>query len=218
MRGLLKIAVVLTLSMTSATVFAQQKQSSQDGNKAADAKQAQPAPSTATPVTHAVLPNDPNYVIGPMDMINIDVWKQPDISRTEQVRPDGKISLPLVNDVEASGLTPLQLGETLTEKLKSFVNNPQVTVIVNQVNSQRVFVLGQIGRPGAVDMLPNMTVLQAIASAGGPAQFAKDKAIYILRNESGKQVKYMFNYPEVLKGKHPEQNILLKPGDTIVIP
>jgi polysaccharide biosynthesis/export protein len=206
-----KAAILVILSMSAAAVFAQQKDAAQASNKPADTK-------TAPAAVSSTIPNDPNYVIGPSDMLNIDIWKQPDISRTVPVRPDGKISLPLVNDVQASGLTPLQLQASLTDKLKGFVNNPEVTVIVTQVNSQRIYVLGQIARPGAVDMLPNMTVLQAIASAGGPAQFAKDKSIYILRNENGKQTKFPFNYPDVLKGKHPEQNILLRPGDTIVVP
>jgi polysaccharide biosynthesis/export protein len=206
-----KAAILMMLWMSAAAVFAQQKDAAQASNKPVDTK-------TAPAAVSSVIPNDPNYVIGPSDMLNIDIWKQPDISRTVPVRPDGKISLPLVNDVQASGLTPLQLQASLTDKLKGFVNNPEVTVIVTQVNSQRIYVLGQIARPGAVDMLPNMTVLQAIASAGGPAQFAKDKSIYILRNENGKQTKFPFNYPDVLKGKHPEQNILLRPGDTIVVP
>jgi polysaccharide biosynthesis/export protein len=206
-----KAAILVILSMSAAAVFAQQKDAAQASNKPADTK-------TAPAAVSSTIPNDPNYVIGPSDMLNIDIWKQPDISRTVPVRPDGKISLPLVNDVQASGLTPLQLQASLTDKLKGFVNNPEVTVIVTQVNSQRIYVLGQIARPGAVDMLPNMTVLQAIASAGGPAQFAKDKSIYILRNENGKQTKFPFNYPDVIKGKHPEQNILLRPGDTIVVP
>jgi polysaccharide biosynthesis/export protein len=214
MKGLLTAATIVTLSMGAAGLSARQNQSAQDGAKNTEIKPAPPA----QPNTHAVLPNDANYVIGPSDMLNIDIWKQPDISRTIPVRPDGKISLPLLNDVQASGLTPLQLEAELTDKLKGFVNSPQVTVIVTQVNSQRVYVLGQIGRPGPVDMLPDMTVLQAIAAAGGPAQFAKDKSIYILRNENGKQQKIPFNYPDVIKGKHPEQNILLKPGDTIVVP
>ena len=211
MKGRLMAGIAMLLSVGAANASAQAKDAAQQANKPADTK------SVPAPVS-AVIPNDPNYVIGPSDMLNIDIWKQPDISRTVPVRPDGKISLPLVNDVQASGLTPLQLQASLTDKLKGFVNNPEVTVIVTQVNSQRIYVLGQIARPGAVDMLPNMTVLQAIASAGGPAQFAKDKSIYILRNEGGKQIKFPFNYPDVIKGKHPEQNILLKPGDTIVVP
>lgn len=213
MNGFSKAATAFILSLGVTGAFAQQKDMAQEGNKTTETKQAPPPTAVSS-----VLPNDPTYVIGPSDMIKIDVWKQPENSEIVPVRPDGKISLPLINDVMASGLTPLQLEAALTEKLKNFLSNPVVTVIVTEVNSQRVFVIGQVGRPGPVQMLPDMTVLQAIASAGGPAQFAKDKAIYILRTEGGKQQKIPFNYPDVIKGKRPEQNILLKPGDTIVVP
>lgn len=213
MKGCFTAACVLALSVCAAGVLAQQKENAQDGAKATETKPANPAPTTM-----AVIPNDPTYVIGPSDVLKIDVWKQPDVSGTVPVRPDGKISLPLIEDVMASGATPLQLQATITDKLKGFIANPVVTVIVTEVNSQRIYVIGQVGHPGPVNMLPNMTVLQAIASAGGPAQFAKDKSIYILRTENGKQQKYPFNYPDVIKGKRPEMNILLKPGDTIVVP
>jgi polysaccharide biosynthesis/export protein len=169
-------------------------------------------PATTNPVV------DPNYLIGPLDVLDITVWKNPDVSRTVPVRPDGKISLPLINDVDASGRTPLQLQALITEKLSKFLNTPQVTVIVTQVNSQRVYVLGMVVHPGAFPLLPDMTVLQAIASAGGIGQFAKDKDIYILRTVGAHQERYPFNYRDVIKGKHPEQNILLKPGDNVVVP
>jgi polysaccharide biosynthesis/export protein len=161
---------------------------------------------------------DPNYVIGASDELNIDVWKQPDLSRTVPVRPDGKISLPLLSDVQAAGLTPTQLAAQITEKLSKLVNNPEVTVIVTAINSQRIYVLGEVSRAGAYPMLPQMTVLQAISSAGGLGQFANQKDIYVLRTENGKQVRFPFNYKEVLQGKKTEQNIPLKPGDTIVVP
>jgi polysaccharide biosynthesis/export protein len=169
-----------------------------------------PAPTPAT--------TDANYVIGPDDILNIDVWKEQEISRSVPVRPDGKISLPLLNDVQAAGLTPMQLQTSLTEALKKFISNPQVTVIVTQVNSRRVFVLGEVPRPGAFPMLPHMTVLQAISTAGGFSQFAKEKDVYVLRTENGRQVTIPFNYKEVIRGKRADQNIELKPGDTIVVP
>jgi polysaccharide export outer membrane protein len=162
--------------------------------------------------------SDPNYVIGPQDVIDVNVWKEPDISRTVPVRPDGKISLPLLNDVQAAGLTPAQLGNQITASLKKYVTNPQVTVIVTAINSQRIYVLGEVTRPGAFPLLPGTTVLRGLSSAGGFSQFAKMKAIYVLRLENGKQVKYPFNYRDVVGGKHPEQDILLKAGDTIVVP
>jgi polysaccharide export outer membrane protein len=161
---------------------------------------------------------DPNYVIGAQDVLDINVWKEPDVSRIVPVRPDGKISLPLLNDVQAAGLTPAQLATQVTESLKKFVTNPQVTVIVTVINSQRVYILGEVTRPGAFPLIPGMSVLQALSSAGGFTQFAKVKSIFVRRFENGKEVKYPFNYREVISGKKPEQDILLKAGDTIVVP
>jgi len=171
------------------------------------------APEQIAPAT-----DDPTYVIGAQDGLHISVWKEPELTLSVTVRPDGKISLPLLNDVQASGMTPIQLAQSVTEKLKKFVTEPQVTVIVTSINSQRIYIVGEISRSGAFPLLPGMTVLQAIASAGSFTQFANQKAIYVLRTENGKQVKYPFNYKEVIKGKNPQQNITLKPGDTIVVP
>ena len=163
--------------------------------------------------------NDATYKIGPQDIVRIDVWKEPEVSRSGlPVRPDGKISLPLLNDVQAAGLSPLELSNVISEGLKKFMNNPQVTVTVLDINSRRVYVTGEISRPGSFPLIPNMTVLQALTTAGAFTQFARTKGIYVLRNESGKQVKYPFNYKEVVKGNHPEQNIELRAGDTIVVP
>jgi len=174
------------------------------------------SPQSEKPVAAATTDND--YKIGPQDVIRIDVWKEPDISRTIPVRPDGKISLPLLNDVQASGFTALQLAASLRESLSKYLNNPQVTVTVTEINSRRVYLTGEIARPGALPLLPNMTVLQALASGGGFTQFAKLKNIYVLRTENGKQVKHPFNYKEVVKGNLAEQNIQLQPGDVIVVP
>jgi polysaccharide export outer membrane protein len=180
--------------------------------------QAQQKPPTTGASQSAAATLDPNYVIGPEDVLNIDVWKEAEISRSVPVRPDGKISLPLLRDVQAAGLTPIQLSQSITEKLKKFLAEPQVTVIVTAINSQRVYLIGEIGRPGAYPMLPGMTMLQAISIAGGLAQFANGKKIYLLRNENGKETKYPFNYKEVISGVRPEQNLVLKAGDTIVVP
>lgn len=161
---------------------------------------------------------DAGYKIGPQDVVRIDVWKEPDISRTIPVRPDGKVSLPLLNDVQAAGLTAMQLAGSLRESLSKYLTSPQVTVTVTEINSRRVYITGEVIRPGALPLLPNMTVLQALSSAGGFTQFAKLKNIYVLRTEDGKQVKHPFNYKEVVKGNLAEQNILLQPGDVIVVP
>lgn len=161
---------------------------------------------------------DPNYVIGPQDVLNISVWKEAELTREVPVRPDGKISMPLLNDVQAAGLTPTQLADQITTSLKKFVTDPQVTVIVAQINSQRVYILGEVTRAGAYPLLPQMTFLQALSSAGGFTIFANVKKIYLLRQENGKQERYPFDYKEVLAGKNSEQNITLKAGDTIVVP
>jgi polysaccharide export outer membrane protein len=159
-----------------------------------------------------------DYVIGAEDVLDINVWKEPEASRAVPVRPDGKISLPLLNDVQAAGLTPMQLGSVITAQLKKFMAQPQVTVIVITINSRRVYVLGEVNRGGAIPLMPNMTVLQALSSAGGFTQFANQKQIYVVRNEDGKQLRFPFNYRQAVQGKDSEQNIILKPGDTIVVP
>ncbi len=166
----------------------------------------------------AVAANDPDYKIGPLDVLRIDVWKEADISRLAPVRPDGKISLPLLNDVQAAGLTTLQLSSAITNGLKDYITNPQVTVSVNEINSRRVYVTGEISHAGSLPLLPNMTVLQALSSAGNFTLFAKPKKIYVLRVEGGQKVKHPFNYKEVLAGKNQEQDIALQPGDVIVVP
>ena len=161
---------------------------------------------------------DASYRIGPQDVLRIDVWKETEISRSVPVRPDGKISLPLLNDVQAAGLTAMELANNITEGLKKFINNPQVTVSVTEINSRRVYVTGEVTRPGAFSLLPNMTVLQALTSGGGFTQFARTNKIYVLRTVDSKEVKIPFNYKDVVKGLRPEQNIALQPGDTIVVP
>src|SRR6516162_1870750 len=183
-------------------------------------KQNNPAPSRTDTSggTPSVNPVGASYVIAPDDVLAIDVWKEAEITRTVPVRPDGKISLPLLNDVQAAGLTAMDLASVIAERLKKFIANPQVTVIVTTVNSQKIFILGEVPRPGVLPLLPNMTVLQAVSSAGGFTQYANQKGIYVLRTENGQQVKYPFNYREVVKGVNIQQNIMLKPGDTIVVP
>ena len=159
----------------------------------------------------------PEYVIGPEDVLHVAVWKEADLTATLPVRPDGKISLPLLNDVQAAGLTPQQLAASLTEKLKKYVADPHVTVVVTQINSKRIYLTGEVLHAGVMTMLPNMTVMQALSSAG-LSQFANTKRIYVLRNENGKQQKLPVNSRKLVKGEQIEQNYLLQPGDTIVVP
>jgi polysaccharide export outer membrane protein len=186
--------------------------------EATSKKELPQAPKTSTTATESAATADPNYVIGAQDVLDISVWKEPELTRTVPVRPDGKISLPLLNDVQAAGLTPTQLATQITESLKKFVTAPQVTVIVTQINSQRIYILGEVLRAGAYPLLPGMTVLQGLSSAGGFTQFANVKKIYVLRQENGKQQKLPFNYKGVIGGKNPEQNVVVKAGDTIVVP
>lgn len=160
----------------------------------------------------------PDYSIAPDDILIIDVWKEPEISRTVPVRRDGKISLPLLNDVQAAGLTPTQLSFEIVEKLRATVIHPQVTVIVTQMSSQRIYILGQVNRGGAYPLVPDMSAVQALSIAGGLTPFAKRTKIYVMRIENGENKRFPINYKEVVSGHKPEQNIQLKPGDTIVVP
>lgn len=170
-----------------------------------------PVAAAAGPQTSA------SYVIGPDDMLHISVWKEADLTNTLPVRADGMISMPLLNDVQASGLTPMQLAASITEKLKKYISDPNVTVTVVQMNSKRVYITGEVLKPGAMNLLPDMTVLQALSSAGF-TQFANTKGIYVLRTESGAQKKLPVNYKKLVKGQGMDQNIVLLPGDTIVVP
>jgi polysaccharide biosynthesis/export protein len=188
----------------------------QHGGNKKTSSQLQASSKDASPSRPATA--DPNYVIGPQDVVDINVWKEPELSRSVPVRPDGKISLPLVNDVQAAGLTPGQLGAQITSDLTKYVTSPQVTVIVAQINSQRIYVLGEVTRAGSYTLLPDMTVLQALSDAGGFTAFANSKKVYVLRQDGGKQQKIPFNYKDVINGKDPSQNIALKAGDTIIVP
>jgi polysaccharide export outer membrane protein len=181
-------------------------------------EEAKGAKSQTTATTAQSAGEDPAYRIGPQDVLKIDVWKEEQLTRTVPVRPDGKITLPLLNDVQAVGLTPMELAGVISDQLKKFVNGPQVTVSVTEINSRRVYVNGEVTKAGAYALLPHMTVLQALSSTGGFTQFARVKNIYVLRTESGKQIKMPFNYKEAISGKNAGQNIELQPGDVIVVP
>jgi polysaccharide biosynthesis/export protein len=157
------------------------------------------------------------YLIGASDVLDITVWKEPAFSETIPVRPDGMVSMTLLGDLQAAGLTPMQLTAVVTQKLKQYIQNPRVSVVVTAVNSQRIYLLGEVAHAGPVPLTPGMTALQAISSAGGLTQFANGKKIYILRNEDGKQKKIALNYKDALKGDL-RQNLVLKSGDTIVVP
>jgi polysaccharide export outer membrane protein len=182
---------------------------------AAGDKQAGEKPAEGTQAAHS----DSSYVIGANDVLAINVWKEPDISRSVPVRSDGKISLPLVGELQASGQTPRQLEQEISTRLKNYISEPEVTVIVTDSKSQKVNIMGMVVRPGAYLLTSSTTVLDAIAMAGGFKDFAKQKSIYVLRQApDGTQKQIPFNYKDVIKGKNPEQNIRLQAGDTVVIP
>jgi polysaccharide export outer membrane protein len=202
---LLKIA--LLLAVLSGLVMAQ------------DA--AKPAPSTATDTASksatGVRPD--SYIIGAEDVLTVFVWKEPDMTKTVPVRPDGMISLPLVGEIRASGYTPVQLQEVLAESMKKLISDPQVTVVVEKIGSLNFNIVGEVGHPGYFPLTRRMTVLDAIAMAGGFKDFAKTKKIYVLRSAAnGTQERLPFNYKDVIAGKNPQQNIELQPRDTIVVP
>ena len=196
-----KLAVFVGLALGLSGMIA----GAQNANKPAPSP---PPPSSQVPAT---------YVIGAEDVLYISVWKEADLTNTLPVRPDGMISLPLLGDVQAAGLTPAQLAASITEKLKKYVTDPHVTVVVTQMNSQRIYVMGEVQHTGAMNLLPGMTVLQALASAGF-SQFANTKGIYVLRNNHGEQQKIPVPYKKLVKGENMDQNLVLRPGDTIVVP
>lgn len=169
---------------------------------------ADPAPAAASTGT---------YVIGASDVLTVTVWNQPTLSGSLLVRPDGMVSVPLLGDVQASGLTPEQLAEQIATKLKKFVQDPNVSVLISQIHSKVVYLMGEIDKRGPVDMTPGMTLLQAISSAGGLTYYANTKKMYILRNEAGKHEKIPVHYKQALKGDST-LDLSLRPGDTIVVP
>jgi polysaccharide biosynthesis/export protein len=170
-------------------------------------------------VQSAQRPHDASFFIGNDDLLAINVWKEPDISRSVPVRSDGKISLPLVGELQATGRTPLQLEQDIAGKLRSYIAEPEVTVMVQEIHSQKFNILGQIMKPGSYSLESASTVLDAIAAAGGFRDFANQKHIYILRQDpGGGESRIAFNYKNVIKGKSPQQNIKLEPRDTIVVP
>jgi len=185
-----------------------------------DSKPVEASPATAAVSTEgSTKPHDDTFVIGDDDVLAINVWKEPDVSRSIPVRSDGKISLPLAGEMQAAGLTPLALEREIASKLQNYISEPEVTVMVQQINSQKFNILGMVAKPGSFPLTNSATVLDAIALAGGFRDFAKKKSIYVLRrNADGSEARLPFNYNQVLKGQNPAQNIKLQPRDTIVVP
>lgn len=206
------LACLALLAMATVTAYAQDENSDGGGDNETVSK-----PEKA-PEAHPAAPVVPvDYVIGADDTLHISVWKEPDMTVSLPVRPDGKISIPLLDDVQAAGMTPMQLAASIKEKLKKYIGDPRVTVVVTAMNSQRIYVLGEVTHTGPMPLLPGMTVLQALSSAGF-TQFANLKSIYLLRTQDGAETKIPFKYKDALKGKSSQTDLMLKPGDTIVVP
>jgi polysaccharide biosynthesis/export protein len=221
----------LVLSVLSAAVSAQAPQSQAPAPQAppapsAPATQTPPAPSATAPPAAAAAaaprPTDPvvppGYVIGPDDLLSIVYWKDKDMSADAQVRPDGRIALPLINEVTAAGLTPEQLREKLVQESRKFMEDASITVVVRQINSRKAFITGEVNKPGPYPLTSPTTVMQLIAMAGGLRDYANSKKIVIMRTENGRSISLPFNYREVTSGKKLDQNVELKPGDTVVVP
>jgi len=210
------MAVLTLLVLLSSGALAQSDSGSRPpAPAAATDKQSGDNPGEGSRTAHS----DSSYVIGADDVLAINVWKEPDVSRSVPVRSDGKISLPLVGELTAGGQTPLQLEQEITKRLANYISEPEVTVIVTDSKSQRINILGMVARPGTYMLTGSATILDAIAMAGGFKDFAKQKQIYVLRaNADGTEKRLTFNYKEVIKGKNPEPNIRLLPRDTVVVP
>src|ERR1700722_20137972 len=211
------LALQLALACSAHYLLAQTPASSQAYNE-------MPPPAGAASAAgnveqSASRPHDASFVIGNDDLLAINVWKEPDLSRSIPVRLDGRISLPLVGELQAAGRTPLQLEQDIYSKLRSYIAQHEFTEIVKVINSKNFNILGQVVKPGSYSLTTASTVLDAISDAGGLKDFAKQKNFYVLRHyaPSGES-RIAFNYKEVIKGKKPQQNIRLEPGDTIVVP
>ena len=161
---------------------------------------------------------EPGFTIGPDDVLGINFWRDQEMSGDVTVRPDGMITLPLIRDIKAAGLTPDQLADRIQEAAREYIADASVTVVVRQLNSRRVFITGEVARPGAYLLTSSMTVMQLIAVAGGLTEFAEPKDISIMRVDAGQSKTLPFNYKDVAKGKKKEQNVVLRPGDTVVVP
>ena len=196
-------AVVVLFLLSSQAFYAQNKPASKD------------TPTVTTPGAPATPVIDPKkYSIGAEDVLLIKVWREAELSGPAVVRPDGKISMPLVGEIQAAGITPESLSATIAEGLSKYMTRPEVSVAVTAVNSKRYFISGEVNRPGAYPLLIPTTVLEALVNAGGFRDFADTKKIVVLRGAARRP----FNYKEVIKGKKTEQNILLEPGDHIIVP
>ena len=200
------IVLMVTLTCRAASAGAQQVE-----------RTASPT-TAATPGAAAAAAPPPGYVIGPADVLSIVFWRDKEMSAEVTVRPDGKISLPLLNEIYAAGFTPEQLRDKVTKAAERYIDDPNATVVVREINSRKVFITGSIEKPGTFTLAGPMTVLQLIAMAGGLKEYADKSKIVILRSENGTSTGFRFNYKQVVEQKKMSQNIELKPGDTVIVP
>ena len=205
-------AWVLACVVLSTPLFAQTQKPAAPAQSVPEAATAAAAPRVSDPVV------PPGYVIGTDDVLSIVYWKDKDMSADAKVRPDGRIALPLINEVQAAGLTPQQLHAKLVEESKKYMEDANITVVVREINSRKAFITGEVNKPGPYPLTAPTTVMQLISMAGGLREYADAKKIMIMRTENGRQISLPFNYKDVAAGKKLEQNILLKPGDTVVVP
>ena len=217
--GYTTVFILATFLVTGAYVSVAQSQAAVNPPPSTNPTAGTPPAASDAKAPRSADVNPGTYVIGPEDNLSINVWKEQELSKTVPVRPDGMISLPLIGEVKASGLTPLQLQDAITEPLKKYMSEPQVTVIVTEVRSKTFNIVGQVAKPGYYPLDRQLTVLDSVALAGGFRDFAKVKKIYVLRTDaSGKQERLPFNYKEVIKGENMQQNVELQPHDTVVVP
>ncbi len=222
-RGAIRVAVfvsTLVLGSAAQNSAVAAKSNPGSGSKAHAVKGGEPDVKTGSkPAAAKASVDDPQiYHIGVEDELGISVWHEPDLTTNVVVRPDGMITLPLLNDVKVIGLTTKELQDMLTDKLKDFLKEPQVTVIARQIRSRKIFLLGEVVRPGTYQLNNPKTVLQLLAEAGGPGPYAKVKSIYVIRQQQGKQVRLPFHYKKAMSGSKASDDIVLQPGDMVVVP
>jgi polysaccharide biosynthesis/export protein len=213
----LLVAFALTVGLFAQSNAVAKNASPKPGSEKSTEKSTSSDVKVAKPVPSA--PDDPlTYRIGVEDELGISIWREPDLSTNAVVRPDGMITVPLLNDVKVTGMTTKELQDTLTEKLKEFLKEPQVTVIVRQIRSRKVYLLGEVVRPGTYQLNNPKTVLQLLAEAGGPGAYAKLGSIYVIRQQNGTQTRLPFHYKKAMSGNRASDDIVLQPGDMIVVP
>jgi polysaccharide export outer membrane protein len=219
MRILVVTAVALTLLGPGAALAQTGSSQAQPPKPTAPAARPSAPEQKAPAVAAAGVPTEPGFTIGPEDVLGVLFWRDPEMSGDVTVRPDGMITLPLIRDVKAAGLTPTELADRIQQAAREYVTDASVTVVVRQMNSRKAFITGEVAHPGAYALgSSSMTVMQLIAVAGGLTEFAQPKDISVMRVENGMTTTFAFDYRSVARGKSSEQNIVLKPGDTVVVP